>query len=394
MTSNAAPVTTSHRCTYCLETKPGADFGTVEHVMPAALGGVWTTEDVCDSCQRRANEVADHLVAKDFLVQFLRSAYEIPDRTGRAPLAPRFAIPLPDGQRGSVIVTVEGDGAKLEGKMSPAVAALLQLEGKTRQDEVRLRELVGADVRQLLHNPRELSRQIQKERTPPEAWSRFIAKLALACGRKAYGEEWLGGAHAKMLSADLLSAEPPKLSQQREHYPPLGETWPFLPPKHILWIDDVADAAILHVVLFGQVLGAVPINHAGAPSPDQSTAWRFDPKKGDFSHTSYPAIWHAMVAVLAIRTGRNVVSGLDPKNSFTFIEDGPDGPMDIPVPTLRADSPVDALRVIAQHQHGDQGVSAMATTAVGPSQPGATKVGRNKPCPCGSGRKYKRCCGA
>lgn len=24
----------------------------------------------------------------------------------------------------------------------------------------------------------------------------------------------------------------------------------------------------------------------------------------------------------------------------------------------------------------------------------ATKIGRNEPCPCGSGRKYKRCCGA
>ena len=27
-------------------------------------------------------------------------------------------------------------------------------------------------------------------------------------------------------------------------------------------------------------------------------------------------------------------------------------------------------------------------------QPGRTKIGRNAPCPCGSGRKYKRCCGA
>ena len=24
----------------------------------------------------------------------------------------------------------------------------------------------------------------------------------------------------------------------------------------------------------------------------------------------------------------------------------------------------------------------------------AVKIGRNDPCPCGSGRKYKRCCGA
>jgi len=26
-------------------------------------------------------------------------------------------------------------------------------------------------------------------------------------------------------------------------------------------------------------------------------------------------------------------------------------------------------------------------------KPSAVKVGRNEPCPCGSGKKYKRCCG-
>jgi uncharacterized protein YecA (UPF0149 family) len=36
----------------------------------------------------------------------------------------------------------------------------------------------------------------------------------------------------------------------------------------------------------------------------------------------------------------------------------------------------------------------------GPRQPDMTivntapKVGRNEPCPCGSGKKYKKCCGA
>ncbi len=29
-----------------------------------------------------------------------------------------------------------------------------------------------------------------------------------------------------------------------------------------------------------------------------------------------------------------------------------------------------------------------------PTMPNATKTGRNAPCPCGSGKKYKRCCGA
>ena len=60
------------------------------------------------------------------------------------------------------------------------------------------------------------------------------------------------------------------------------------------------------------------------------TAWRFNPEKRDFSHTSYPAIYHAMVAVLATQTGRNVVSSLDPERSFTFIEDGPKDPWTFP----------------------------------------------------------------
>ena len=33
--------------------------------------------------------------------------------------------------------------------------------------------------------------------------------------------------------------------------------------------------------------------------------------------------------------------------------------------------------------------------ALNPSRPvQAAKVGRNDPCPCGSGKKYKKCCGA
>ena len=115
-----------------------------------------------------------------------------------------------------------------------------------------------------LHDPVELARARQVELTPPLAWSRFMAKLALACGRKAYGDAWMDSHYAHRLSADLLSEEPPKLAEQREHFPPLGENWPFLPPRHILWIDDVGDVAVLHVVLFGQLLGAVPINRAGA----------------------------------------------------------------------------------------------------------------------------------
>jgi hypothetical protein len=40
------------------------------------------------------------------------------------------------------------------------------------------------------------------------------------------------------------------------------------------------------------------------------------------------------------------------------------------------------------------GPSAGPPRAGAPGQGGADrKVGRNDPCPCGSGKKYKRCCG-
>ena len=378
----------TRRCTYCLEPKPDGFFTTVEHVMPAALGGEWKTREVCDACQERANQVADQLIVKDFLVLFLRAAYQIGDRDHRVPLAPRFEVPLDEG--GVIKVTLEAEGTQLEGCTSPAVAALLDIESESARDQKLLRELVGDDVRAKLHDPAELARARQVERTPPLAWSRFMAKLALACGRKAYGDSWMDGAHARLLSVDLRSDEPPKLAEQREHVPPLGETWPFLPPRHTIWIDDVGDTAILHVVLFGQLLGAVPINRAGAAS--EYSAWRFEPKKREFGHSSYPAIYHGTVAAMATQTGRNVLSMMVGETPFTYIEDGPDGPMDIPVPTLRADSPADALRILTKHQNRESGASMM-TTAAGQSHPGARRVGRNEPCPCGSGRKYKRCCG-
>ncbi len=99
-----------------------------------------------------------------------------------------------------------------------------------------------------------------------------------------------------------------------------------------------------------------------------------------------------MVAVLATKTGRNAVSLLADDQSFTFIEDGSEGPMDIPVRTLRADSPADALRIVASHRNGEASGFAGTAAQVSSSERRSSKVGRNQPCPCGSGLKYKRCC--
>jgi len=39
-------------------------------------------------------------------------------------------------------------------------------------------------------------------------------------------------------------------------------------------------------------------------------------------------------------------------------------------------------------------ISALERALIPQKPVESTKIGRNEPCPCGSGRKYKKCCGA
>ena len=51
----------------------------------------------------------------------------------------------------------------------------------------------------------------------------------------------------------------------------------------------------------------------------------------------------------------------------------------------------------AQHRKGmEQAIQASGgkDRALQPLRRKTPKVGRNEPCPCGSGKKYKKCCGA
>ncbi len=53
---------------------------------------------------------------------------------------------------------------------------------------------------------------------------------------------------------------------------------------------------------------------------------------------------------------------------------------------LRAESDADPVHVASETRSG-------STAAASPLAPRSTKAGRNDPCPCGSGKKYKKCCG-
>jgi len=50
-------------------------------------------------------------------------------------------------------------------------------------------------------------------------------------------------------------------------------------------------------------------------------------------------------------------------------------------------------RLAASRKPGQAVMRILDLPAAGEAQPAAT-VGRNDPCPCGSGKKYKQCCGA
>lgn len=52
------------------------------------------------------------------------------------------------------------------------------------------------------------------------------------------------------------------------------------------------------------------------------------------------------------------------------------------------------LQALAAEQRAWQQETGGIVATASPVRRAAPKVGRNDPCPCGSGRKYKRCCGA
>ena len=55
-------------------------------------------------------------------------------------------------------------------------------------------------------------------------------------------------------------------------------------------------------------------------------------------------------------------------------------------------SGIDSRRAVAQEQAGEAAPEEAPPAAV-PIRHAGPKIGRNDPCPCGSGKKYKKCCG-
>ena len=334
------------RCTYCLEWKD-LDGYTPEgdHVIPESIGGTWIDDDVCEACNKHANRIGDELIAHDFLVRLLRSRYQVPDRNNNVPNPPVIAVRVSGG--GVIKVALTPTGPKYEAGMPQSVLEHLELDGP--RDQERLRAIFESRLARLptpdRDQVRELARRGQPLTTPPDAWSRFMAKIGLACGRDAYGDSWLDTRQAKILSDDLLRGHAPRFAQ-RWFYPPVEPAWPFEPPKHRLWIQSSKDTVILWIALFGEVIGAVPIGDVPAPDA-QHTAWTLDPIGGTgeprVRRTSYETLHGAAVAARATQMGANVVS--IPELGLVYIPDGPDGPVDLGVTLPRVESIDEAIKL-------------------------------------------------
>jgi hypothetical protein len=202
-------MTGDRRCTYCLSVKKASQFrGQGDHVVPISLGGAWIDRQVCGDCKTAANRVADELIAKDSLVRFLRNVYRIPDRRGQSPPAFAFSAPLSGG--GAVRITLADGGPTFEAAMSSTMMEGLGLRDPA--DQIALAEL-ASEALGVDHGV------VSDSLGPPMAWSRFIAKIALACGRDAYGDMWLESRHASILSHDLLGSDAPRFAQRTHTHP-------------------------------------------------------------------------------------------------------------------------------------------------------------------------------
>ena len=75
---------------------------------------------------------------------------------------------------------------------------------------------------------------------------------------------------------------------------------------------------------------------------------------------------------------------------FLLREHAPAAPTAGPPSRARQPQPVGAMAAIATDGDGDGAGEISIDLPIRRSIP---KVGRNEPCPCGSGKKYKNCCG-
>ena len=251
-------------CTYCVEKKDDSERSE-EHVIPAALGGAWTTMDVCESCQTWANEEIDRPFNQSLWVREQRHRLAIPNRYGKVPEAPRVTAKVADG-RAAVVTLSPG---RWEPKVPPSTsiggegADSLQITVSV-DDEA---EYIATKVERFERaNPGFTYKTTRREPTPHSPldasfpfsipmtlWPRFAVKVAVTVGREVYGEDWLTSEHGLLLNRLLWGRETnvvmKPLPTKRVFW--AGSTWS-PPPDHVVMTMDGSTGPMMLLTLFSE----------------------------------------------------------------------------------------------------------------------------------------------
>jgi hypothetical protein len=300
-------------CRYC-----GGSFApaerTDEHVMPAALGGTWTIQDVCGSCQTYTDRYVDRPFVRALPILEARNHYRIPDRYGAIPPAVRLIGRIEqDGSPAAVTL----DRADPQFRMLPVEEWLDKNTirfGAEAAEYSKHKNLKLARLRKQHNSVEDLGEEAhvierpyvvcdhesdKRMKLPADLWARFVAKVALAVGPEEMGETWLQSEAASYLRAllrgqrpaPLAGFEPPHKQPSALWEGPLGRY--YRPPEHVIWPRQNGEAAWIHVVLFGELSYGLPLGHVVLPG--NPTVRRFDPVARRFEALT-ESLWFAHVA--------------------------------------------------------------------------------------------------
>jgi hypothetical protein len=264
-------------CTYCLEKKPDSERSE-EHVMPAALGGAWTTMDVCEDCQTWANEEIDHPFNQSLWVREQRHRLGVPDRYGKVPEAPRVPAKVTDGRTAIVTLSPGGWELELPPSTSPGTEGADSLQITVSTDDEA--EYIATKVKRFERaNPGFTYKTTKRELAPHgpldvsfpfsiamTLWPRFAVKVALTVGREVYGEDWLTSEHGLLLNRLLWGRETDVVMKPLPTKGAFwaGSTWS-PPPDHVVMTMDGYTGPMMLLTLFGEDSYGVPLGPTSPP---------------------------------------------------------------------------------------------------------------------------------
>jgi preprotein translocase subunit SecA len=114
----------------------------------------------------------------------------------------------------------------------------------------------------------------------------------------------------------------------------------------------------------------------------------------EYKHEAYSMFSDLMERIKLEVAGKMFRSATSPEAAWKFLAHLPQTYVHDEVTALG--TPSAAARSVPAAVSGNEAAMAAALNAPKPApfRREDPKVGRNEPCPCGSGKKYKKCCGA